>query len=159
VFFTTKAEYGVRLLIELGRQPQRQPVSLKAIADAEGLPLAYLERIVALLKRARLVESTRGAHGGYQLARPPEDIPMHEVVLALEGSLAPMECFIDDRSEDGRVLCSHHDDSGRGCATKLLWTRVQVGVLATLAQTTLAELVEFQSRHLPREHPATASAL
>ena len=120
MFFTTKAEYGVRLLIELGRQGQDQPVSLKAIADSENLPLAYLERIVALLKRAELVESTRGAHGGYRLARAPEDITMDEVVLALEGSLAPMECFVDDRSDDGRVLCSHHDDSGHGCATKLL---------------------------------------
>ncbi len=149
MFFTTKAEYGVRLLIELGRQGQDQPVSLKAIADSENLPLAYLERIVALLKRADLVESTRGAHGGYRLARAPEDVVMDEVVLALEGSLAPMECFVDDRSDDGRVLCSHHDDSGRGCATKLLWTRVQAGVIRTLAQTTLAELIEFQTRQQP----------
>ena len=157
MFFTTKAEYGVRLLIELGRQWQDQPVSLKAIADAENLPLAYLERIVALLKRAELVESTRGAHGGYQLARSPQGITMDEVVLALEGSLAPMECFVDDRNDDGRVLCSHHDDSGRGCATKLLWTRVQVGVLKTLADTTLAELIDFQTRNLPRGgEPATA---
>jgi Rrf2 family protein len=158
VFFTTKAEYGVRLLIELGRQPQDQPISLKAIADAENLPLAYLERIVALLKRADLVESTRGAHGGYQLARAAEDIVMDEVVLALEGSLAPMECFVDDRSDDGRVLCSHHDDSGRGCATKLLWTRVQVGVLRTLSQTTLAELVEFQSGKVPPAREPAAPA-
>jgi Rrf2 family protein len=152
VFFTTKAEYGVRLLIEVGRQGQDQPVSLKAIADAENLPLAYLERIVALLKRAGLVQSTRGAHGGYVLARKPEDIRMDQVVLALEGSLAPMECFIDDRTDDGsgRVLCSHHDDSGRGCATKLLWSRVQVGVTNTLAQTSLAELIDFQTRQLPR---------
>jgi Rrf2 family protein len=145
VFFTTKAEYGVRLLIELGRQHGGQPVSLKAIADAENLPLAYLERIVALLKRASLVESTRGAHGGYRLARAPEDIAMNEVVLALEGSVAPMECFVEEDG-DGRVLCSHHDDSGRGCATKLLWTRVQAGVLKTLSDTTLAELVDFQHR-------------
>lgn len=150
MFFTTKAEYGVRLLIELGRQGTDQPVSLKAVSDAENLPLAYLERIVALLKRAELVESTRGAHGGYRLARAPGDIAMDEVVLALEGSLAPMECFVDDRSEDGRVLCSHHDDSGHGCATKLLWTRVQVGVLRTLADTTLAELIDFQARQPPR---------
>jgi Rrf2 family protein len=152
MFFTTKAEYGVRLLIELGSQPAGKPVSLKAISDAENLPLAYLERIVALLKRAELVESTRGAHGGYRLARAPADIAMDEVVLALEGSLAPMECFVDDRADDGagRVLCSHHDDSGRGCATKLLWTRVQVGVTHTLAQTSLAELIDFHTRQLPR---------
>jgi len=156
VFFTTKAEYGVRLLVELGCQPSGQPVSLKAIADAESLPLAYLERIVALLKRAQLVESTRGAHGGYELARAPEAIAMDEVVLALEGSLAPMECFVDDREDaDGRVLCSHHDDDGRGCATKLLWTRVQGGVLRTLADTTLAELVDFRSRDLTTRQTTT----
>jgi Rrf2 family transcriptional regulator, cysteine metabolism repressor len=145
MIFTTKAEYGVRLLVELGRQGSGQPVSLKAIAEAEGLPLAYLERIVALLKKAALVESTRGAHGGYRLTRAAEAITMDEVVLALEGAVAPMSCFVDD-SEDGRVLCSHVDDHGHGCATKLLWTRVQGGVIKALAQTTLAELVAFSER-------------
>jgi Rrf2 family protein len=156
MFFTTKAEYGVRLLIELGSQPGSLPVSLKAISDAENLPLAYLERIVALLKRANLVESTRGAHGGYRLARPATEIAMNEVVLALEGSVAPMNCFVEEDG-DGRVLCSHHDDSGRGCATKLLWTRVQANVLKTLADTTLAELVEFHNRQIapPREPAPT----
>src|SRR3954449_3805297 len=100
MIFTTKAEYGVRLLVELGRQSVEPagpaPVSLKAIADAEGLPLAYLERIVALLKKADIVESTRGAHGGYRLARPAESIRMDEVVLALEGAVAPMTCFVDE---------------------------------------------------------------
>ncbi|MGI8730966.1 MAG: RrF2 family transcriptional regulator [Solirubrobacteraceae bacterium] len=153
--FTTKAEYGVRLLSELGRQPAGRPVSLKAISDSEGLPLAYLERIVALLRKADLVQSTRGAHGGYQLARPAQEIAMKEVVLALEGSLAPMECFVEEDG-DGRVLCSHHDDSGRGCATKLLWTRVQANVLKTLDDTTLSELVDFQSRQpaSPAREPA-----
>ena len=145
MIFTTKAEYGVRLLVELGRQGSGQPVSLKAIAEAEGLPLAYLERIVALLKKAALVESTRGAHGGYRVARDPASIHMDEAVLALEGAVAPMSCFVDD-SEEGRVLCSHVDDHGHGCATKLLWTRVQSGVIKALAQTTLAELVAFSER-------------
>ena len=105
MIFTTKAEYGVRLLVELGRAVDSgAPVSLKAIAEAENLPLAYLERIVALLKKAELVESTRGAHGGYRLARPAADIRMDEAVLALEGAVAPMTCFVDD-SEHGRVLC------------------------------------------------------
>ena len=144
MIFTTKAEYGVRLLIELGRSEESGPVSLKAIAESEGLPLAYLERIVALLKKAGLVESTRGAHGGYRLARAPEDIRMDEAVLALEGAVAPMSCFVDD-SVDGKVLCSHHDD-GELCATKLLWMRVQGGVIEALQRTTLAELVAFSHR-------------
>ncbi len=144
MIFTTKAEYGVRLLVELGRQPRDSPVSLKAIAENEGLPLAYLERIVALLKRAELVESTRGAHGGYRLARDPESVTMDEVVLALEGSVAPMSCFVDE-TDDGRVLCSHVDD-GEACATKFLWLRVQGGVIEALRRTTLAELVAFSAK-------------
>jgi len=151
MIFTTKAEYGVRLLVELGRHhADGSPVSLKAIAEAEGLPLAYLERIVALLKKAGLVESTRGAHGGYRLARRPETISMDEAVLALEGAVAPMSCFVDD-SEEGRVLCSHVGDHGQGCATKLLWTRVQGGVIRALADTTLAELVAFGGRSVVAE--------
>jgi Rrf2 family cysteine metabolism transcriptional repressor len=163
MIFTTKAEYGVRLLVELGRNGAERPVSLKAIAAAEGLPLAYLERIVALLKKAGLVESTRGAHGGYRLTRDPADLTMDEVIVALEGAVAPMTCFVDDTDSaesgleaDGasaaerripsRVLCSHESDSGQGCATKLLWMRVQGGVMEKLSQTTLAELVAFASR-------------
>lgn len=147
MIFTTKAEYGVRLLVELGRQGSQSPVSLKAIAEAEGLPLAYLERIVALLKKADLVESQRGAHGGYRLSRPAAEITMDEAVLALEGVVAPMSCFVDDSVERKGVLCSHHDDAGHGCATKLLWTRVQGGMVEAMKRTTLAELIEFSSRH------------
>ena len=140
MIFTTKAEYGVRMLIQLGAQGSGHPVSLKAIAEAENLPLAYCERIAALLKKHGLVVSTRGAHGGYVLAKPAEEITMDQAVLALEGAIAPMDCFFDDR--ESRVLCSHHAD-GEHCATKLLWTRVQVGVIRSLQRTTLAELVGF----------------
>ena len=140
MIFTTKAEYGVRLLIQLGLHGSGHPVSLKAVAAAENLPLAYLERIAALLKKAQLVAATRGAHGGYVLARPAEEITMDAVVLALEGAIAPMDCFVDDR--DSRVSCSH-TANGEHCATKLLWTRVQMGVIKSLQRTTLAELIEF----------------
>ena len=67
---------------------------------------------------------------------------MDEVVLALEGAIAPMDCFVDDR--ESRVQCSHIAD-GEHCATKLLWTRVQMGVIRSLQRTTLAELVDFAS--------------
>jgi len=143
MIFSSKAEYGVRLMVELGRQSPEQPTSLKAIADAEGLPLAYLEQVVARLRKAGLVQSARGAHGGYWLARPAEEIAMVDVVQALEGAIAPMECFVHDHTE--RVLCSHEMDAGR-CATKLLWTRVQGGIIRSLQTTTLAELVEFSRR-------------
>lgn len=156
MIFSSKAEYGVRLMVELGRQSPERPTSLKAIAEAERLPLAYLEQVVARLKKAGLVMSARGAHGGYWLARPAEHITMDEVVLALEGAIAPMECFLSDRTE--RVLCSHDADAGHHCATKLLWMRVQGGIARSLQTTTLAELVDFSRRDAAAPAPASAPA-
>jgi Rrf2 family cysteine metabolism transcriptional repressor len=147
MLFSTKAEYGVRLMIELGRHDGDAPVSLSAVAAAERLPLSYLEHLVAKLRKAGLVVSQRGAHGGYRLARPAKQIEMLEVVQALEGTIAPMECFYDD--PEGKVLCSHESDGDHACATKLLWTRVQGGVTKALAGTTLADLVEFSEQKDP----------
>ncbi len=155
MLFSTKAEYGVRLMIELGRQDSEAPVSLSVVAAAEKLPLSYLEHLVAKLRNADLVVSQRGAHGGYRLARPAEQIEMLEVVQALEGAIAPMECFHDD--PEGKVLCSHESDGDHACATKLLWTRVQGGVTKALAGTTLADLVEFAGEH-DRERVAAGAA-
>src|ERR687887_2546157 len=152
MLFSTKAEYGVRLMVELGRRAPGDPehgdgpVALSAVAEGETLPLAYLEHLVAKLRDAGLVTSVRGAHGGYRLARPAAEIAMLDIVQALEGPIAPMECFHEVR--EGRVLCSHETDGDRACATKLLWTRVHGGITRALAGTTLADLVEFavQSR-------------
>jgi DNA-binding IscR family transcriptional regulator len=77
---------------------------------------------------------------------------MDVVVQALEGVVAPMDCFVHEPTE--RVVCSHEPDSGRGCATKLLWMRVQGGVIRSLQTTTLAELVEFSRRHDREPMPA-----
>ncbi len=159
MLFSTKAEYGVRLMVELGRRAagdgteQAAPVSLAEVASAEMLPLAYLEHLVAKLRGAGLVGSVRGAHGGYRLARPAGEIAMLEVVEALEGPIAPMECFNSER--EGRVLCSHELDDG-ACATKLLWTRVHGGVTRALANTTLADLVEFAGERGPAGEVAVA---
>src|SRR5918994_2501656 len=98
MLFSTKAEYGVRLMVELGRRAPADPgdgagpVSLSSVAEAETLPLSYLEHLVAKLREAGLVTSVRGAHGGYRLAAPASEIEMLDVVQALEGTIAPMEC-------------------------------------------------------------------
>ncbi|MDP9227983.1 MAG: Rrf2 family transcriptional regulator [Actinomycetota bacterium] len=141
MLFSTRAEYGVRLMVELGRQSGQGPVALSSVAESERLPLSYLEHLVAKLRKAGLVESQRGARGGYSLARAPKEIDMLEVVQALEGAIAPMECFTAD--PEGKVSCSHEIDGHDACATKLLWTRVQGGVTKALSGTTLADLVEF----------------
>jgi Rrf2 family protein len=141
MMFSTKAEYGIRVLAHLAREQERDaPISLTAIADAEGLPLAYLEHLAARLRRAELVESRRGARGGYSLARPAESITMAEVVQALEGEIAPIECITED--SDGALICARDGDPGHDpCPTKLLWTRVQGSIVRTLREMTLADLV------------------
>jgi Rrf2 family transcriptional regulator, cysteine metabolism repressor len=143
--FSTKAEYGVRVMAHLARRShddvdEASPISLAAIAEAEGLPLAYLEHLVARLRRASLVESRRGAHGGYTLARPADEITMAEVVAALEGEIAPIECISAD--SDGTLVCVRDGEPGHEpCPTKLLWTRVQGSIVRTLTDMTLADLV------------------
>ncbi len=91
MMFSTKAEYGIRVMAHLARRDGDEPISLGSIANVEGLPLAYLEHLVQRLRRADLVESQRGAHGGYSLGRPADEISMAEIVEALEGDIAPIE--------------------------------------------------------------------
>ena len=146
MLFSTKAEYGVRLMVALGppaRASARSP--LAALADAE-TPAALLPRAPgreAARRRPRQLQ--RGAHGGYRLARPAEEIRMLEVVEALEGPIAPMECFHRRRARAASSARTRPTATS-ACSTKLLWTRVHGGITRALAGTTLAELVEFESR-------------
>ena len=126
-------------MAHLAKHNGERPISLATIADAEGLPLAYLEHLVQRLRKAGLVESRRGAHGGYTLAREAEEITMAEVVRALEGEIAPIECISADA--DGGLICIREGEIGHDpCPTKLLWTRVQGSIVRTLNDMTLAEL-------------------
>ncbi len=138
MMFSTKAEYGVRVMVELAGRDGEEPVPLAEIAERGGLPLAYLEHLVARLRKAGLVDSRRGSHGGYLLARPASEITMAEVVEALEGAIAPIECISE--AADGSIVCSRESDSEQACPTKLLWTRVRFSIISTLRETTLADL-------------------
>src|SRR5918999_466351 len=143
--FSTKAEYGVRVMAHLAKRGGDDPISLGSIADAEGLPLAYLEHLVQRLRKAGLVESRRGAHGGYTLAREAGAISMAEVVRALEGEIAPIECITADA--DGVLVCARDGEPGHDpCPTKLLWTRVQGSIVSTLSGMTLADLITNPKR-------------
>jgi Rrf2 family transcriptional regulator, cysteine metabolism repressor len=139
MMFSTKTEYGVRVMVELARRAGHDPVPLAEIAEHDGLPLAYLEHLVARLRKAGLLDSRRGSRGGYLLARAPQQITMAEVVEALEGSIAPIECISE--SPDGSIVCSRESDPEHVCPTKLLWTRVRFAIVRTLQQTTLADLL------------------
>jgi Rrf2 family transcriptional regulator, cysteine metabolism repressor len=122
-------------MVQLGRHFGQGPASLSEIAAEEELPRAYLEQLVMSLRDAGLVTSTRGAHGGYELSRPPETIRMSEVLRALEGPIAPMFCATDD--PEHATTC---DRSSR-CTVNILWVRVRDAITSTLDSMTLADLV------------------
>ncbi|HZO71087.1 MAG TPA: Rrf2 family transcriptional regulator [Ktedonobacteraceae bacterium] len=142
---STKGEYGVRIMVDLARHYGGRPRSLTDIAQAEALPLAYLEQLVKLLREAEppLVMSTRGAHGGYRLTRAPEHIFMGEVVRVLEGPISPMICTTEGElgQTDMSQICGFFD----ACKTKYLWARVRDAVAQTLDAITLADLVAESS--------------
>ena len=163
MMFSTKAEYGVRVMVALARRASTADdtqgarggldavVPLAEIAERDGLPLAYLEHLVARLRKAGLIDSRRGARGGYMLARPATEITMAEVVEALEGSIAPIECI--SLGADGEVVCSRESEPGHVCPTKLLWTRVRGSIVSTLMQTTLADLLTTPATTTPAPTP------
>ncbi len=122
-------------MVQLGRHHGQGPASLAEIAAEEDLPRAYLEQLVMSLRDAGLVRSTRGAHGGYQLARDPREIRMGEVLRALEGPLAPMICATEDPGH-----ATGCDRSAR-CTVNVLWVRVRDAVAGALDSMTLADLV------------------
>src|SRR5260221_1812147 len=137
---STRGEYGVRLMVDLARHSGGSPRSLAEISQAEGLEMKvqYLEQLVKCLSEHNLVESTRGAHGGYRLARAPERMRMGEIVRALEGRIAPMICATEGEME---VECDRLD----GCSTKDLWMRVRDAITTALDSLSLARLVRVTS--------------
>ncbi len=133
---STRGEYGVRLMVYLARHYDASPCSLTEVSQSEGLELQqqYLEQLVRALRQQGLVESTRGAHGGYKLSRPPETMRMSEILRALEGPIAPMICATEGEME---TICDRLD----GCSTHFLWAKVRDAVTQTLDSITLADLL------------------
>ena len=131
---SARGQYGVRAIVELARHYQSGPVPLGRIAEAQEISATYLERILGQLRRAGLVESRRGAHGGYTLAHPPHKITVGQVVRALEGPIAPVECA----SEESTTCC----DRAKTCRARQAWLRLRNGIAATLDGITIADLIE-----------------
>ena len=151
VSFSSKGEYGVRLMVQLGRRFGTGPASLAEIALDEDLPRAYLEQLVTSLREAGLVVSTRGAHGGYELAAPPATIRMSQILRALEGPIAPMICASDEPEHQACLRSAR-------CTVNLLWIRVRDAISDTLESMTLADFVPVRHIALDPREPAASRA-
>ena len=129
---TAKADYAVRAAVELAAVGSGDPVKAEQIAEAQSIPLNFLENILAELRRAGVVESRRGAAGGYLLARPAEEITLADVIRAVEGPLANVRGISPDLLEY------------EGSAERLrdVWVALRASVRAVLEQVTLADVAK-----------------
>lgn len=149
---STRGEYGVRAMVALARNYGAGPMTLTAVATASSVPPTYLEQLIAPLRRAGLVESKRGAQGGYQLARPPALIRVGEVYRVMEGPVAPMDCVSEDPADQTCPLID-------GCETRPVWLKVRDSIIDALDSTTLADLVDPNKRPRPSAGPVATSPL
>ena len=145
---SSRTEYGIRVLATLARQTDGTCLSLTEIARREKLPHAYLEQLVGDLRRAGLVQATRGSSGGYALARPAAEICMTDAVRALEGPLLEMPCAGTTTLE----AC----DRPQPCSVHEVFQRVYEALDGALGSTTLAEVAAGRAGH-PTRHRCAAS--
>jgi Rrf2 family protein len=136
---STRGEYGMRLMVDLARHWGEGSISLHAVAQREDLPEAYLEQLVAVLRKAGLVSGKRGAGGGYMLAREPSRITAGDVVRALEGPIEPQVCTAEG---EPIVNCIRERD----CGTRTVWLKLQSTIASALDGMTIAELAKSTSR-------------
>lgn len=127
-----RSRYGLRLMIELAAHDGKGPLFLKNIAKAQDISGKYLSQIVIDLKAANLISATRGAHGGYMLARPPAEITALEVLTALEGDLTLVECTRNPNRCRRESLC----------VSQSVWERLSKAMTQTLEEIRLSDLAE-----------------
>ncbi len=136
---STKGRYGVRALIDIALHGDAGPVMLKDIGCRQGVSAQYLEHLMAPLIRAGILRSVRGPRGGMMLARTPEQITLGQVIRALEGSVAPVECV------DHPGICPRSER----CAARDVWSDINAAVTRVLESTTLGHMVARQKGKAP----------
>ncbi len=129
---TSKGRYALRVMLDLAQHPSEGFVSLKTVAERQGISMKYLEMIVGCLKKAELLDSTRGKEGGYQLNRAPSEYSVGEILRSIEDNLAPVACI-----KDGVVQC----DQASACLTVPMWKELDDITNAYLDGITLADLL------------------
>ena len=131
---STKGRYALRIMMDLANHIG-ETVKLKDIAARQEISEKYMEQIIAVLNKAGYVRSTRGAQGGYQLVRPPKDYTVGMILRLTEGSLAPVDCLVENAlpcERDGR------------CATVEIYKRIYDAVNGVIDTTTIQDLLDIE---------------
>ncbi|MGM0471274.1 MAG: RrF2 family transcriptional regulator [Bacillota bacterium] len=128
---STKGRYGVKAMVDLALHYGDSAIPLHRIAKRQDISEHYLEQLIAVLRKAGLVNSVRGAHGGYLLAKEPAEITVGDIIRELEGPIAPSECV-----GDSEYNCKNSGD----CITQLIWKKLQSSINEVLESITLEDL-------------------
>ena len=135
---STKARYSTRAMLDLAVHFGQGPIRIKDISEREQISERYLEQLFIRLRRAGLVRSFRGIHGGFTLAKPPAEIPLGKIIRVAEGSLAPLRCV------DEPKLCPQSDV----CLIHNIWAEITKTTSKVLESITLQDLVSKLYLHL-----------
>ena len=139
---STKGRYGLMAMYQLAQDYGQGPISLKYVAEKQGLSENYLEQLFSNLKKEGLLTSTRGAYGGYMLSRKPHEITVGQVLRSLEGQMSPSECVAEDGFDCVR------DDS---CATRWVFAKIKDSIDRVIDSITLEDMVRDSQPGLYRE--------
>jgi Rrf2 family protein len=129
---TSRGRYALRVMLDLAQHPEDGFVSLKTVAERQNISMKYLEAIVGNLKKAELLESTRGKEGGYKLCKAPAEYSVGEILRSIEDNLAPVSCI-----RDGSVSC----DKAAACLTVPMWKELDDITNAYLDGVSLQDLL------------------
>ncbi|MDN5345134.1 MAG: hypothetical protein PWQ18_1248, partial [Clostridia bacterium] len=127
---STRGEYGLRAMFDLAQHYGEGPIPIKSVAERQDISEHYLEQLIAVLRKAGLVKSVRGAQGGYTLSRDPEEITVGDIIRVLEGPIAPVDC-LNVNEGDG---CERAET----CVTRDIWEKVRDSITDVLDSFTLA---------------------
>ena len=136
---STKGRYALRLMTDIAIHSKEGNVSLKDVAERQQISMKYLEKIAGMLSRAGMLRSSRGAQGGYQLVKAPEEYSLGSILRLTEGELAPVACL--EGPENRCARCN-------ACSTLDFWTGLYAVVNEYVNQHTLAELVQVEERNM-----------
>ena len=137
MILSTRGRYGLKMMLELALNFGKGAMPLKDIANKQLLSDSYLEQIVSPLRKNQLVNSIRGAQGGYELARDPEEITVGEILRILEGPLTPSDCVSEEDPE-----CDRADN----CATRIIWEKITEGINSVIDSRTLQDMINDYHR-------------
>jgi Rrf2 family transcriptional regulator, iron-sulfur cluster assembly transcription factor len=143
---TTKGRFAVTAMVDLAMRGDNGPVTLAAISERQKISLSYLEQLFGKLRRNNIVKSVRGPGGGYQLARSAAQIPISEIILAVDEPLDATQC-------EGRGDCSE----GNPCITHELWDGLTKTIYNYLAEVSLQQMVDSQNKDVSGTAPVKMS--